>query len=76
MLVVEIAVVAVHGKQFVVGAEFDNASAVQDGDAVGVADGGDAVRNENRRWSFVVRQNLCVAKVARRARSYADGEIA
>jgi hypothetical protein len=35
------------GEQFVVGAEFDDASLVENGDAVGVADGGDAVRDED-----------------------------
>src|SRR5450631_4475530 len=47
LLVIQVAVVAVQGQQFVVGAEFDDASGVQHGDAVGIADGGDAVRNED-----------------------------
>ncbi len=47
LLVVEIGVVAVAGDEFVVGAEFDDASLVEDGDAVGVAHGRDAVRDED-----------------------------
>src|SRR5579862_7505674 len=47
LLVIQVAVVAVQGQKFVVGAEFDDASAVQHCDAVGIADGGDAVRDED-----------------------------
>ena len=47
LFVVEVVVVAVQGEEFFVGAEFDDAAGVQDGDAVGVADGGDAVGNED-----------------------------
>src|SRR6266550_1142486 len=47
LLVVEIGVVAVTSDEFVVGAEFDDASLVEDGDAVGVTDGRDAVRDED-----------------------------
>ncbi len=42
-----IAVVAVQGEQFVMSAEFDDASAMQDGDAVGIAHRRDAVRDED-----------------------------
>src|SRR5579862_8137153 len=47
LLVIQVAVVAVQGQKFVVGAEFDDVAAVQHGDAVGVADGGDAVGDED-----------------------------
>src|SRR5690348_15208290 len=49
LLVVEIAVVAVSGNEFVVSAKFDDASTVQDGDAVGVADRGNAMGDKDGR---------------------------
>src|ERR1700682_148829 len=48
LLVVEVAVVAVAGQQFVVGAKFYDAAGVQYRDHVGLADGGNTMRNENR----------------------------
>src|SRR5215469_11504276 len=43
LFIVEIAVIAVAGQQFVVRAEFNDASAVQNRDAVRIANGRDAV---------------------------------
>src|SRR5208283_564862 len=47
LLVIQVAVVAVQGEQFVVRAEFHDASLVQHRNAVGLAHGGDAVRNKD-----------------------------
>src|ERR1700728_289852 len=47
LLVIQVRVVAVQGQQFVMGAEFDDASAVEHSDAVRVAHSGDSVRNED-----------------------------
>src|SRR5579871_5923088 len=47
LFVIQVAVVAVQGQEFVVGAEFDDAAAMQDGDAVRIAHGGDAMRDKD-----------------------------
>src|ERR1700722_2079228 len=47
LLVIQVAVVAVQGEQFVVRAQFHDASFVQYSDAVGLANGRDAVRNKD-----------------------------
>jgi hypothetical protein len=47
LLVIQVAVVAVQGQEFGRGCRVRRCVPVQDGDAVGVADGGDAVRDED-----------------------------
>src|SRR6202167_3794803 len=47
LLVIQVVVVTVQGEQLVVGAQFHNLAAVQDGDTVGMAHGGHAVRDED-----------------------------
>src|ERR1700685_422028 len=48
LFVIQVTVVAVQGEKLIVRAQFDDASAVQHGDAIGVADGRNAMRNEDR----------------------------
>src|SRR5215467_1442568 len=52
LLVVEVAVIAIQSKEFVVRAEFDDASAVKDSDAVRVANRRNAMRDEDGRAAF------------------------
>ena len=52
LLFEEAGVVAVAGDEFVVGAEFGDAAGDEDGDLVGVAGGGDAVRDEDGGAAF------------------------
>jgi hypothetical protein len=47
LLLVEAGVVAVEGQQLVVAAQFDDSAAVEHGDLVGIAHGGDAVGDED-----------------------------
>src|SRR5439155_17244156 len=49
---VKIGVVAIKGEQLVVSAKFDNVSGIENGNAVGIAHGGDTVGNENCRSSL------------------------
>src|SRR5439155_16253885 len=47
LLAVEVGVVAVDGQQFVMSAELDDAAAVKDGDAIGIANSRNPVGNED-----------------------------
>src|SRR5229473_8716672 len=52
LFVIQVCIVPVQRQEFVVRAQFDNTSAVQDGNTIGVAHGRDSVGNEDGRTSL------------------------